>query len=71
MLGTAVRDFRDKVVLATKFGFDMTAKQPGTRFNSRSDNIRKVADLQTDYIDVLFQHIPDPDVPVEEVAGVV
>ncbi|MGM1023801.1 MAG: aldo/keto reductase [Bacillota bacterium] len=76
LLGKAVKDFRDKVVLATKFGFDMTAEQIGTRFNSRPENIRKVAEnslryLQTDYIDVFYQHIPDPDVPIEEVAGVV
>lgn len=76
LLGKAVKDFRDKVVLATKFGFDMTAEQLGTRFNSRPENIRKVAEnslhyLQTDYIDVFYQHIPDPDVPIEEVAGVV
>ncbi|MGC5772520.1 aldo/keto reductase [Paenibacillus pabuli] len=76
LLGIAVKDFRDKVVLATKFGFDMTAEQIGTRFNSRPENIRKVAEnslryLQTDYIDVFYQHIPDPDVPIEEVAGVV
>lgn len=76
LLGKAVKDFRDKLVLATKFGFDMTAEQIGTRFNSRPENIRKVAEnslryLQTDYIDVFYQHIPDPDVPIEEVAGVV
>lgn len=76
LLGKSVKDFREKVVLATKFGFDMTAEQIGTRFNSRPENIRKVAEnslryLQTDYIDVFYQHIPDPDVPIEEVAGVV
>ncbi|WP_054940675.1 aldo/keto reductase [Paenibacillus ihuae] len=76
LLGKAVKDFRDKVVLATKFGFDMTAEPLGSRFNSRPENIRKVAEnslryLQTDYIDVFYQHIPDPDVPIEEVAGVV
>ncbi|XOJ01610.1 aldo/keto reductase [Paenibacillus polymyxa] len=76
LLGKAVKDFREKVVLATKFGFDMTAEPLGTRFNSRPENIRKVAEnslryLQTDYIDVFYQHIPDPDVPIEEVAGVV
>jgi len=76
LLGQAVKDFRDQVVLATKFGFDMTADPLGTRFNSRPENIRKVAEnslryLQTDYIDVFYQHIPDPDVPIEEVAGVV
>ncbi|KQO16593.1 aldo/keto reductase [Paenibacillus sp. Leaf72] len=76
VLGRAVKDFRDKVVLATKFGFDMKAEQVGAGFNSHPDNIRKVAEnslryLQTDYIDVFYQHIPDPNVPIEEVAGAV
>lgn len=76
VLGKAVKGFRDKVVLATKFGFDMTADPIGSRFNSHPDNIRKVAEnslryLQTDYIDVFYQHIPDPNIPIEEVAGVV
>ncbi|MFE2493335.1 aldo/keto reductase [Streptomyces scopuliridis] len=76
LLGKAVRDFRDEVVLATKFGFDMTAQPLGSGFNSRPENIRKVAEnslryLRTDHIDLFYQHISDPNVPVEEVAGVV
>ena len=76
LLGKAVRDFRDEVVLATKFGFDMTAQPLGSGFNSRPENIRKVAEnslryLQSDHIDLFYQHISDPAVPVEEVAGVV
>ncbi|MFF8320997.1 aldo/keto reductase [Streptomyces bobili] len=76
LLGKAVKDFRDEVVLATKFGYDMTAQQLGGGFNSRPENIRKVAEnslryLQTDYIDLFYQHVSDPEVPVEEVAGVV
>ncbi|MEV7284917.1 aldo/keto reductase [Streptomyces sp. NPDC093252] len=74
LLGRAVKDFRDEVVLATKFGFERTAQ--GLGLNSRPDNIRKVADnslrfLGTDHIDVLYQHRVDPDVPMEEVAGAV
>lgn len=76
LLGTAVRDFRDEVVLATKFGFDVTAEPVGSGFDSRPENIRKVAEnslryLQTDRIDLFYQHISDPEVPAEEVAGVV
>ncbi|MEV0555144.1 aldo/keto reductase [Streptomyces sp. NPDC050597] len=76
LLGKAVKDVRDEVVLATKFGYDMTAQQIGAGFNSRPENIRKVAEnsmryLQTDYIDLFYQHVSDPEVPVEEVAGVV
>ncbi|MEU9353008.1 aldo/keto reductase [Streptomyces griseoloalbus] len=76
LLGRAVKDFRDEVILATKFGFDMAAEPLGSGVNSHPDNIRKVAEnslryLQTDRIDLFYQHISDPDVPVEEVAGVV
>ncbi|MEU1339008.1 aldo/keto reductase [Streptomyces sp. NPDC005827] len=76
LLGKAVKDFRDEVVLATKFGFDMTAQPIGAGFDSRPENIRKVAEnslryLGTDRIDLFYQHAADPDVPAEEVAGVV
>ncbi|MBQ0886401.1 aldo/keto reductase [Streptomyces sp. RM72] len=76
LLGKAVRDFRDEVVLATKFGFDMATQPLGSGFDSRPENIRKVAEnslryLQSDHIDVFYQHISDPTIPVEEVAGVV
>lgn len=76
LLGEAVKDFRDEVVLATKFGFDMTAQPLGSGFDSRPENIRKAAEsslryLQSDHIDLFYQHISDPAVPVEEVAGVV
>ncbi|UUU19083.1 aldo/keto reductase [Streptomyces sp. DSM 40750] len=76
LLGKAVKDFRDEVVLATKFGYDMTAQQIGAGFDSRPEHIRKVAEnslryLQTDHIDLFYQHVSDPEVPVEEVAGVV
>ncbi|MDQ1030983.1 aryl-alcohol dehydrogenase-like predicted oxidoreductase [Streptomyces umbrinus] len=76
LLGKAVKNFRDEVALATKFGFDMTAPAISPAFNSRPENIRKVAEnslryLQSDHIDLFYQHISDPAVPVEEVAGVV
>jgi aryl-alcohol dehydrogenase-like predicted oxidoreductase len=76
LLGKAVKGFRDEVVLATKFGFDMTAPLHSPGFDSRPENIRKVAEnslryLQSDHIDLFYQHISDPAVPVEEVAGVV
>lgn len=76
VLGKAVKGFRDKVVLATKFGVDMETEPFGSGFNSRPENIKKVVEkslkyLQTDYIDVFYQHVPDPNVPIEEVAGAV
>ncbi|MCX5357594.1 aldo/keto reductase [Streptomyces sp. NBC_00124] len=77
LVGKAVKDFRDEVVLATKFGFDLSDLSQGFgSLNSRPDNIRKVADnslryLGVDQIDVFYQHRVDPDVPIEEVAGTV
>jgi aryl-alcohol dehydrogenase-like predicted oxidoreductase len=77
LLGRAVEDFRDEVVLATKFGFDLTNTGiNGMAMDSRPGRIREVAEnslryLGTDYIDVLYQHRPDPEVPIEEVAGAV
>ena len=77
LLGDAVREFRDDVVLATKFGFDLSDPQKiGVALDSRPDHIREVTenslrDLGTDHIDLLYQHRVDPDVPIEEVAGAV
>lgn len=77
LLGRAVEGFRAEVVLATKFGFDLTDPgRIGLAMDSRPEHIREVAEnslrhLGTDYIDVLFQHRPDPDVPIEDVAGAV
>src|SRR5688572_25039498 len=72
LLGKAIAPFRDKVIVATKFGFDLT--KPGFGPNSRPENIRKVCDkslvdLGVDVIDVLYQHRVDPAVPIEDVAG--
>ena len=77
LLGRAVKDFRDKVILATKFGFDLSGKQPiGAGLDSRPEHIREVVEnslryLQTDHIDVLYQHRVDTNVPIEDVAGTV
>jgi aryl-alcohol dehydrogenase-like predicted oxidoreductase len=76
LLGEALEPVRDRVVIATKFGFDIdpaTGKRSG-RLNSRPEHIRAVADaslrrLRTDRIDLFYQHRVDPDVPIEEVAG--
>lgn len=75
LLGKAVAGFREQVILATKFGFDISDGQV-RGVNSRPENIRTVAEnslrfLNTDYIDVFYQHRVDPDVPIEEVAGAV
>lgn len=76
-LGRALKGHRDDVVIATKFGF-VPDPDGGLSmgFNSHPDHIRKVTeqsllDLQTDRIDLLYQHRPDPNVPPEDVAGAV
>jgi aryl-alcohol dehydrogenase-like predicted oxidoreductase len=77
LLGRALKGRRDEVTLATKFGFNLGPN--GERLggmNSQPDHIRAVVDaslrrLQTDRIDVLYQHRVDPAVPIEEVAGTV
>ncbi|MEV5893506.1 aldo/keto reductase [Nonomuraea fuscirosea] len=77
LVGKAVKDFRDDVVLATKFGFDLSdPARIGFGFDSRPEHIREVTDnslryLGVDHIDVLYQHRVDPDVPIEDVAGTV
>ncbi len=73
VLGEAVSPFRNKVIIATKFGFDVNAF-PG--LNSRPEHIRRVAEeslkrLKTDVIDLFYQHRVDPSVPIEEVAGTI
>lgn len=74
VLGKALAPIRDRVVIATKFGFPGGDVQKG--LDSRPENIRAVADaslrrLGTDRIDLFYQHRIDPDVPVEDVAGTV
>lgn len=75
LLGEALASVRDKVVIATKFGFSFKdGKQSG--LDSRPENIKKVVEsslqrLKTDRIDLLYQHRVDPNVPIEEVAGTV
>jgi aryl-alcohol dehydrogenase-like predicted oxidoreductase len=72
LVGEALAPIRDRVRIATKFGFDLEAGG----LNSRPEHIRKVVEgslkrLRTDRIDLLYQHRVDPDVPIEEVAGAV
>jgi aryl-alcohol dehydrogenase-like predicted oxidoreductase len=77
VVGGALAPMRDRVVIATKFGFDVdpdTGKQRG--LNSRPDHIKQVAEaslkrLKTDIIDLFYQHRVDPNVPIEDVAGAV
>jgi len=74
LLGEALAGFRDKVVIATKFGFKEGRTNLG--MDSRPENIRAVAEaalkrLKTDYIDLFYQHRVDPNVPMEDVAGTV
>ncbi len=77
LLGRALKGRRDAVTLATKFGFRIeNGKQVGTERDSRPEHIRRVVEsslrrLQTDRIDLLYQHRVDPAVPMEEVAGTV
>jgi aryl-alcohol dehydrogenase-like predicted oxidoreductase len=78
LVGEALQPIRDKVVIATKFGFDIDletgARRGGT--NSKPEHIKRVADgclkrLRTDHIDLFYQHRVDPEVPIEDVAGAV
>src|SRR5947209_1817477 len=75
LVGEALGPFRDKVVIATKFGFKIVdGKQAG--LDSRPEHIKQVADaslkrLKTDVIDLFYQHRVDPNVPIEDVAGTV
>jgi len=78
LVGEALRPYRDKVVIATKFGFETHAAGGPRNFplNSRPEHIKAVADaslkhLGIEVIDIFYQHRVDPDVPIEEVAGAV
>src|SRR6266705_2636650 len=75
LLGEALAPFRNKVVIATKFGFDCDAGKQGG-LNSRPEHIRQVVEaslkrLKVQTIDLLYQHRVDPNVPIEDVAGTV
>ena len=75
LVGEALEPVRDQVVIATKFGFELSTgvatgvdSRPETITSSVEDSLRR---LRTDYIDLLYQHRVDPNVPIEEVAGTV
>ena len=74
LVGKALAPIRDQVAIATKFGFELEAESGG--LNSRPERIRKVVEaslkrLQTDRIDLYYQHRVDPSVPIEDVAGAI
>lgn len=81
LVGEALAPLRDQVVIATKFGFDTSVDPRSTAgggpvLNSRPEHIKEVAEaslkrLKIDTIDLFYQHRVDPDVPIEDVAGVV
>jgi aryl-alcohol dehydrogenase-like predicted oxidoreductase len=79
LVGEALAPFRDKVVIATKFGFDLSGSdnRPGAHgLNSRPEHIKKAVEgslkrLKIEAIDLLYQHRVDPNVPIEDVAGTV
>src|SRR5258708_14544845 len=79
LVGEALLPFRGKVVIATKFGFDLTGpdNRPGAApINSQPDHIKLAVEgslkrLKVDSIDLLYQHRVDPNVPIEDVAGAV
>ncbi|MCH4548581.1 MULTISPECIES: aldo/keto reductase [Rhizobium] len=79
LLGKALKPFRDRVVIATKFGFKIDANKPGAAaiagVDSRPKHVRAVAEaslkrLGIDTIDLFYQHRVDPNVPIEETVGV-
>lgn len=79
LVGEALAPFRGRVVIATKFGFDLSGPdtRPGAAgLNSRPDQIRRAVEgslkrLRIETIDLLYQHRVDPNVPIEDVAGAV
>jgi aryl-alcohol dehydrogenase-like predicted oxidoreductase len=78
LVGEALEPIRDRVIIATKFGFDIDLKTGMRRggTNSRPEHIKDVAEaclkrLRTDRIDLFYQHRVDPNVPIEDVAGAV
>ncbi|MDP9120438.1 MAG: aldo/keto reductase [Acidobacteriota bacterium] len=76
LVGKALSPVREQVVIATKFGFHIDANGTQAGLNSRPEHIKDVAEaslkrLNTDRIDLFYQHRVDPEVPIEEVAGAV
>jgi len=78
LVGEALAPFRDRVMIATKFGFAPNPEDGGkwTALNSRPKHVKEVAEaslkrLKTDVIDLFYQHRVDPNVPIEDVAGAV
>ncbi|HET7842325.1 MAG TPA: aldo/keto reductase, partial [Terriglobia bacterium] len=81
LVGEALAPVRDKVIIATKFGFNLDPKSTESRpgsvgLNSRPEHIKQVAEaslkrLKTNVIDLFYQHRVDPNVPIEDVAGAV
>jgi aryl-alcohol dehydrogenase-like predicted oxidoreductase len=76
LVGEALAPFRERVVIATKFGFKISPKGEQIGLDSRPQHIKEVADaslkrLRIDMIDLFYQHRVDPDVPIEDVAGTV
>ncbi|MDX6528976.1 MAG: hypothetical protein QOH41_1266 [Blastocatellia bacterium] len=76
LIGEALAPVRDRVVIATKFGFKLGPNGEQMGVDSRPEHVKEVAEaslkrLQTDHIDLFYQHRVDPDVPIEDVAGAV
>jgi aryl-alcohol dehydrogenase-like predicted oxidoreductase len=76
VVGEALAPYRDKVVIATKFGFTFGDDNKQQNLNSRPDHIRQAIEgslkrLRTDVIDLYYQHRVDPEVPIEDVAGTI
>jgi len=78
LVGEALEPFKGQVMIATKFGFKHgeDGPRPGTGMDSRPEQIKRVADaslkrLRVEVIDLFYQHRPDPEVPMEDVAGAV
>ncbi len=76
LVGEALAPMRERVVIATKFGFKIGPKGEQLGVDSRPEHIKEVAEaslkrLRTDVIDLFYQHRVDPDVPIEDVAGAV
>ena len=79
LVGEALEPFKDQVIIATKFGFKHAGEEgpkPGNGFDSRPEQIKRVTEeslkrLRVEAIDLFYQHRPDPNVPIEDVAGAV